>query len=149
MFSECSLPLRTFQRMLGLMVATSSVVPLFLLYMQPLQYWLKPMSHLGCLCFKVTHICGPLEGPLSGSDRYSAGAGFQKEGGHDDRCFQLSFQLGSWSSQHINYLEMMVFFLAPETFLSVLKRHHILVHFDIMTVVAYINHQGGIRSWPL
>ncbi len=64
--------------------------------MQPLKYWLKPMFHLGCLCLKVTHSCGPLEGPSLGS-----GTGFQKEGGHDDRCFQLRFQLGSWSSKHI------------------------------------------------
>lgn len=36
-----SLPLRVFQRMLGLMAATSSVIPLGLLKMRILQLWLK------------------------------------------------------------------------------------------------------------
>ncbi len=36
------LPLKAFQRMLGLMASVSSVLQLGLLYMRPLQYWLKP-----------------------------------------------------------------------------------------------------------
>lgn len=42
-----SLPLRIFQKILHLMVTASSVVLLCLLYMRPLQYWLKPgLGHL-------------------------------------------------------------------------------------------------------
>ncbi len=36
-------PLKTFQRMLGLMASTSLVLQLGLLRMRPLQYWLKPL----------------------------------------------------------------------------------------------------------
>ncbi len=55
-------PLRVFQRMLGLMAATSSVIPLGLLHMRPLQYWLKTcvLSHtwrLGRSRVRVTHRC--------------------------------------------------------------------------------------------
>ncbi len=39
--SLTSLPLRVFQRMLGLMAAASSVISLDLLHMWPLQFWLK------------------------------------------------------------------------------------------------------------
>ncbi len=55
-------PLRVFQRMLGLITAASSVIPLGLLHMRPLQYWLKARipSHtwrLGCFYDRVTHRC--------------------------------------------------------------------------------------------
>ncbi len=58
---------------------------------------------------------------------------------------------GSWSALeqqllHINCLEMLVVFLALKTFLPDLRGHHILVQSDSMTVVAYINHQGALRS---
>ncbi len=45
--------------------------------------------------------------------------------------------------------EMMAVSLALKTFLSALKGHHVLVQLHNTTVVAYINHQGGLRSRPL
>ncbi len=54
-----------------------------------------------------------------------------------------------FSPLDINCLEMLVVFLALKTFLPVLKRHHVMVRSDSMTVVAYINHQGGLRSHTL
>ncbi len=55
-------PLNVFQRMLSLNSAASSVIPLGLLHMRPLQFWLNAHvpSHtwrLGCLHFKITHRC--------------------------------------------------------------------------------------------
>ncbi len=37
-----SLTVKQFQRLLGLMAATSNVIPFGLLYMRPLQWWLRP-----------------------------------------------------------------------------------------------------------
>lgn len=60
---------------------------------------------------------------------------------------------GSWSSleqhQHINCLEMMAVLLALRAYLPDLKGHHVLVCSDSMIMVAYLNHQAGLRSQPL
>lgn len=60
---------------------------------------------------------------------------------------------GLWSSTeqslHINCLEMKAVGLALKAFLSNLRGHHVLVRTDNMSVVAYINRQGGIRSGNL
>ncbi|CAM4661937.1 unnamed protein product [Leuciscus chuanchicus] len=53
---------RSFQRMLGLMASTSPVLQLGLLFMRPLQYWLKPRLpayawHHGLLRIKVNQAC--------------------------------------------------------------------------------------------
>ncbi|CAM4642809.1 unnamed protein product [Leuciscus chuanchicus] len=60
---------------------------------------------------------------------------------------------GLWSSTeqslHINCLEMKAVCLALKAFLSNLKGHHVLVRTDNMSVVAYINRQGDIRSGNL
>ncbi len=47
---------------------------------------------------------------------------------------------------HINCLEMMAVCLGLRTFLPDLRGHHVLVRSDSMTVVSYINHQGGLSS---
>ena len=47
--------------------------------------------------------------------------------------------LPTWSGRHINTLE-------PR---AVLLAHHVLVRTENTTVVAYINHQGGLRSYRL
>lgn len=38
---------------------------------------------------------------------------------------------------------------STQFFLPDLRGHHILLRSDNVTVVAYINHQGGLRSHPL
>lgn len=60
---------------------------------------------------------------------------------------------GTWTSTeselHINYLEMLAICQALQAFLPLLVGHHVLVHLDSMTVVSFINHQGGLSSKPL
>ncbi len=57
---------------------------------------------------------------------------------------------GLWSKKegylHINCLEKLVVCLGLHTFLPDLRGHHVLVHLDSMTVVSYINCQGGLFS---
>ncbi len=47
---------------------------------------------------------------------------------------------------HINCLEMLAVCQAWQFFLPDLKGHHVLIHSDNMSVVSYINHQGGLSS---
>ncbi len=57
---------------------------------------------------------------------------------------------GHWSKAekrlYINCLEMIAVCQAFQFFLSDLKGHHVLIHLDSMSVVSYINHQGGLSS---
>lgn len=57
---------------------------------------------------------------------------------------------GHWSKEegwlHINCLEMLAVCLGLRTFLPDLRGHHVLVRSDSMTVVSYINRQGGLSS---
>ncbi len=45
--------------------------------------------------------------------------------------------------------QLLTVFLALKTFLPAIHGHHVLVRSDNMTVVAYINRQGGLRSHSL
>lgn len=54
-----------------------------------------------------------------------------------------------WSLQHVNVLELRAVRLALQRFLPYLEGRHILVRLDNTTVVAYINHQGELRSHRL
>ena len=60
---------------------------------------------------------------------------------------------GQWSPQdrclHINQQELKAVSLALQGFLPLLRGHPTLVRSDSLTVVAYINHQGGTHSVPL
>ncbi|XP_016333453.1 uncharacterized protein LOC107681650 [Sinocyclocheilus anshuiensis] len=57
---------------------------------------------------------------------------------------------GAWSSEetklHINCLEMLAVWQALQSFLPHLEGCHVLVRSDNMTVVSYINRQGGLSS---
>ncbi len=63
------------------------------------------------------------------------------------------FARGLWqaqhSSRHINCLEMLAVYKALRSFLPELSGHHVLIRADNMSVVSYLNHQGGLRSRPL
>ena len=57
---------------------------------------------------------------------------------------------GHWSTQesplHINCLEMLAVENALSRFLPLIRGHHVLIRSDNMTVVSYLNRQGGVRS---
>ena len=60
---------------------------------------------------------------------------------------------GSWSipesKLHVNYLELKAVFLALKEFQDLCLGKIVLVATDNMTVVSYINKEGGMRSGPL
>ncbi|KAI2653807.1 enzymatic polyprotein [Labeo rohita] len=163
-----SLTVKQFQRLLGLMAAASNVIPFGLLYMRPIQWWLKTrgFSPRGnpLRMIKVTRRClraldmwrkpwflsqGPvLRAPCRrvtlATDASLTGWGAVMNS-HPARGLWSGHQL-TW---HINCLEMLAVFLALKHFLPDLRDRHVLVRTDNTAVVSYINHQGGLRSRPL
>ncbi len=157
-----SLTVKQFQKLLGLMAAASNVIPFGLLYMRPLQWWLRttgffpegqPVSHdqgyaavLTCLRH-VEETVVPVTRPRVGGSVSSRNA--------NDGCLPHSgcSAQGLWEgphlSWHINCLEMLAVFQALKHFLPDLRGHHVLVRTDNTSVVSYINCQGGLRSRPL
>lgn len=160
-----SLTVKQSRRLLGLMAAASNVNTIGLLYMRPLQWWLKtkgfslrgnPLRML-----KVTRRClraldmwrkpwflsqGPVLGApcrrgMLATDASLTGWGAVMSG-HPAR--------GLWSGRHltwhINCLEMLAVLCALRYFLTDLRGHHVLVRTDNTAVVSYINHQGGLHS---
>ncbi|XP_041934156.1 uncharacterized protein LOC121696989 [Alosa sapidissima] len=53
----------------------------------------------------------------------------------------------SWTSEHINVLELKAIHLALQRFLPGLRSQHVLVRSDSTSAVYHVNHQGGTRSW--
>ncbi|KAL0199702.1 hypothetical protein M9458_002889, partial [Cirrhinus mrigala] len=163
-----SLTVKQFQRLLGLMAAASNVIPFGLLYMRPLQWWLKTrgFSPRGnpLRMIKVTRRClraldmwrrpwflsqGPVLGAPCRRVTLATDASLTGWGavmnGHPARGLWSGHQL-TW---HINCLEMLAVFQALKHFLPDLRDRHVLVRTDNTSVVSYINHQGGLRSRPL
>ncbi len=131
------------------MAAASNVIPFGLLYIGPLQWWLrtKGFSPRGnpFRMIKVTRRCfrelvmwkkpwflsqGPVlgascHGRMLMTDASLMGWGAILEGPSSQ---------GLWKdhhlSWHINRLEMLAVFLALKNFLADLRGHHVLVHFD-------------------
>ncbi len=164
--SDTARPLKVFQRMLGLMAAASPVLQLGLLRMRPLQRWLKPrVPHNawrhGRLHIRVNQACvtalTPWKNPrwmekgvamglvhtrkVVTTDASNTGWGALCEG-------KPTF--GHWSETesgfHINCLEMLAVCRACQFFLPDLIGRHVLIRSDNMSVVSYINHQGGVSS---
>ncbi|PTA42280.1 hypothetical protein C8054_31565, partial [Micromonospora sp. RP3T] len=50
---------------------------------------------------------------------------------------------------HINCLELLAVLLALRRFWPMIQNKHVLVRSDNMATVAYINHQGGVRSFRM
>ncbi|KAL0200336.1 hypothetical protein M9458_003523, partial [Cirrhinus mrigala] len=154
-------PLKMFQKMLGLMASASPVLKLGLLRMRPLQYWLKPRvpSHAwrhGRLRIKVDQACVEALIPWKNGWRevypwvWSAGGRWSRQmlpTRVGELCAMANQQgFPAEAGIHINCLEMLAVCRALHFFLPDLKGHHVLVRSDSMTVVSYINRQGGLSS---
>ncbi|CAM4657101.1 unnamed protein product [Leuciscus chuanchicus] len=162
-------PLKRFQRMVGLMASASAVLQLGLLFMRPLQHWLKTRVPLrawsaGRVRLRVTQNCVTALNPWKAADWYQSGVDL----GMTSRRKVISTDasnsgwgalyegrpvFGLWAASerrlHINCLEMTAVENALRYFLPLLKGHNVLVRTDNMSVVSYINRQGGLRSRSL
>ncbi len=129
--SDTARPLKLFQRMLGLMAAASPVLQLGLLRMRPLQCWLKPrVPHNawrhGRLHIRVNQACVTALTPWKNPQWMKKGV--------------------AMGLVHTNCLEMLAVCRACQFFLPDLIGRHVLIRSDNMSVVSYINHQGGVSS---
>ncbi|KAL0195548.1 hypothetical protein M9458_009120, partial [Cirrhinus mrigala] len=156
-----SLTVKQFQQLLGLMAAASNVIPFGLLYMRPLQWWLKTkgfsprgnplrmikVTRRGLRALDMWRKPWFLnQGPVLGAPcRHVSLATDASLTGWGAVMSGRSAR-GLW---HINCLEMLAVFRALKYFLPDLRDRHVLVRTDSTAVVYYINHQGGLRSRPL
>ncbi|KAL0148327.1 hypothetical protein M9458_056389 [Cirrhinus mrigala] len=157
-----SLTVKQFQRLLGLMAAASNVTPFGLLYMRPLQWWLKTrgFSPRGnpLRMIKVTRRClraldmwrrpwflsqGPVLGAPCRRVTLATDASLTGWGAVMDGYPARGLWSGHQLTWHINCLEMLAVFQALKHFLPDLRDRHVLVRTDNTSVVSYINHQGG------
>ncbi|KAI2650483.1 ORF V: Enzymatic polyprotein [Labeo rohita] len=163
---KTAVPLKTFQRLLGHMAAAAAVTPLGLLHMRPLQRWLHDRVprwawHRGTLRIGVSPQCRRLFSPWSDPAYLRAGVPLGQVSRHVVVHTDASSTgwgavcngqaaSGSWTGPrllwHINCLELLAVLLALRRFLPMLRHKHVLVRTDNTATVAYINHQGGLRS---
>lgn len=161
-------PFVQYLRLLGMLVAASSVVPLGLLSLRPMQMWLNGLRldptkfvhrrrrlRVSPQCLEslsqwrdrrwvvqgVPLGCLPSRRELVFTDASATGWGATWQG----RTVQ-----GVWApplvGAHINVLELVAVYLALRHFRPVLLAKHVLVRSDNVSVVYHVNHMGGTRS---
>ncbi|KAL0159107.1 hypothetical protein M9458_047183, partial [Cirrhinus mrigala] len=160
-----SLTVKQFQQLLGLMAAASNVIPFGLLYMRPLQWWLKTkgFSPRGnpLRMIRVTRRClhaldmwrkpwflsqGPVLGAPCRRVTLATDASLTGWGavmsGHSARGLWSGRQL-TW---HINCLEMLAVFLALKHFLPDLRDRHVFLSLRAVYVPGHLNLGADILS---
>ncbi|KAI2645714.1 ORF V: Enzymatic polyprotein [Labeo rohita] len=156
--------LKEYQRLLGRMAAAATVCHLGLLYMCPLQIWLRTHVPKKAWRIVVTRKCLNALEPWWEPDLYHRGVQlglvtWRKVvttdvstvgwGAHCDGVPASGRWTESERTWHINRLELRVVFLALQSFITQVQGHHVLIRTDNMSVVSYINCQGGVRSRAL
>ncbi len=161
-----AVPLKHFQRLLGHMASAAAVTPLGLLHMRPLQHWLHDRVprwawRRGTYRVSVTPSCRQTFGPWSDLAFLRAGVPLGQVSRHVVVSTDASAMgwgamcnghaaAGLWTGSrlqwHINCLELLAVWLALRRFKGLLHDKHVLVRTDNTATVAYINHQGGLRS---
>ncbi len=150
------------------MVAASKVILFDLLYMRPLQWWLrtKGISSSGnpLRMIKVTRWClcalemwkkpwfmsqGPVLGAPCRRITLTTNASLMGWGVVMSGYSIQGLLEGPYLMWHINFLEMLSVFQALEQFVPDLRGLDVLVCTDNTSVVLYVYRQGGLRSRPL
>ncbi|KAL0163691.1 hypothetical protein M9458_039444, partial [Cirrhinus mrigala] len=142
--SQCgsAVPLKQVQRLLGHMASSAAVTPLGLMHMRPLQHWLHTRVprwawHRGTFRVNITPLCRQTLSPwtdimfLRCPDASLLGCYLQRAGsfrGLDRPLTVLAHKL---------------------RFRPMIQGKHVLVRSDNTATVAYINHQGGVRSFRM
>ncbi len=161
-----AVPLKHFQRLLGHMASSAAITPLGLLHMRPLQRWLHDRVprwawRHGTYRVSLTPSCRRTFSPWSDLAFLRAGVPLEQVSRHVVVSTDASATgwwamcnghaaAGLWTGPqlqwHINCLELLAVWLALHRFRTLLHEKHILVRSDNTATVAYINHQGGLRS---
>ncbi len=161
-----AVPLKHFQRLLGHMASSAAITLLGLLHMRPLQRWLHDRVprwawRHGTYRVSLTPSCRRTFSPWSDLAFLRAGVPLEQVSRHVVVSTDASATgwgamcnghaaAGLWTGPqlqwHINCLELLAVWLALRRFRTLLHEKHILVRSDNTATVAYINHQGGLRS---
>ena len=158
---------REFMSLIGLLTATEKQIHLGRLHMRPIQWHLKsnwrtpeslekriplPRSlhpHLQWWLKESNVLTGQPLHPIQHALQVFTDTSKEGWGAHLDEFTAR----GTWSlpesKLHINYLELKAVFLALREFQDLCVGKMVLVATDNITVVAYINKEGGMRSGPL
>ncbi len=148
------------------MASSAAITPLGLLHMRPLQRWLHDRVprwawRHGTYRVSLTPSCHRTFSPCSDLAFLRAGVPLEKVSRHVVVSTDASTTgwgamcnghaaAGLWTGPqlqwHINCLELLAVWLALRRFRTLLHDKHILVRSDNTATVAYINHQGGLRS---
>ncbi len=163
---KTAVPLKHFQRLLGHMASAAAVTPLGLLHMRPLQHWFHDRVprwawRRGTYRVSVTPSCRQTFGPWSDLAFLRAGVPLVQVSRHVVVSTDASAMgwgamcnghaaAGLWTRSrfqwHVNCLELLAVRLALRRFKGLLHDKHVLLRTDNTATVAYINHQGGLRS---
>ena len=158
-------PVRQFMSLIGLLTATEKQVHLGRLHMRPIQWHLKnhwrvpeslekiiplPRSlhpHLQWWLEEDNVLQGQPLHPIKHALQIFTDASKEGWGAHLNKLTAR----GSWSvpesKLHINYLELKAVFLALKEFQDLCVNQIVLVATDNITVITYINKEGGITKW--
>ncbi len=156
----------TFSEAPGHMASSAAITPLGLLHMRPLQRWLHDRVprwawRHGTYRVSLTPSCRRTFSPWSDLAFLRAGVPLEQVSRHVVVSTDASATgwgamcnghaaAGLWTGPqlqwHINCLELLAVWLALRRFRTLLHEKHILVRSDNTATVAYINHQGGLRS---
>ncbi|KAI2654497.1 ORF V: Enzymatic polyprotein [Labeo rohita] len=162
-------PLKQVQRLLGHMASAAAVTPLGLMHMRPLQHWLHTRVprwawRRGTLRVGITPSCRKTLSPWTDLAFLRSGVPLEQvsrrivvttdasKTGWGAVCNGQAAS-GVWTGPrllwHINCLELLAVLLALKRFRPLVQGKHVLVRSDNTATVAYINHQGGVRSFRM
>ncbi|KAL0152766.1 hypothetical protein M9458_052489 [Cirrhinus mrigala] len=164
-----AVPLKQVQRLLGHMASSAAVTPLGLMHMRPLQHWLHTRVprwawHRGTFRVNITPSCRQTLSPWTDIMFLRSGVPLEQvsrrivvttdasKTGWGATCNGQAAS-GVWTGPrlfwHINCLELLAVLLALRRFRPMIQGKHVLVRSDNTATVAYINHQGGVRSFRM
>ncbi|KAI2643848.1 ORF V: Enzymatic polyprotein [Labeo rohita] len=164
-----AVPLKQVQRLLGHMASSAAVTPLGLMHMRPLQHWLHTRVprwawHQGTSRVNITPLCRQTPSPWTDIVFLWSGVPLEQVSrrivvttdaskiGWGATCDGQAAS-GVWTGPrlfwHINCLELLAVLLALRRFRPRIQGKHVLVRSDNTATVAYINHQGDVRSFRM
>ncbi|KAL0179586.1 hypothetical protein M9458_025028, partial [Cirrhinus mrigala] len=164
-----AVPLKQVQRLLGHLASSAAVTPLGLMHMRPLQHWLHTRVprwawHRGTFRVNITPSCRQTLSPWTDIMFLRSGVPLEQVSRHIIVTTDASktgwgatcngqAASGVWTGPrlfwHINCLELLAVLLALRRFRPMIQGKHVLVRSDNTATVAYINHQGGVRSFRM
>ncbi|KAI2650945.1 ORF V: Enzymatic polyprotein [Labeo rohita] len=151
------------------MASSAAVTPLGLMHMRPLQHWLHTRVprwawHQGTSRVNITPSCRQTPSPWTDIVFLWSGVPLEQVSrrivvttdaskiGWGATCDGQAAS-GVWTGPrlfwHINCLELLAVLLALRRFRPRIQGKHVLVRSDNTATVAYINHQGDVRSFRM